>query len=146
MADDINQTIFQECYVSYLQDFRLTMKKYFFYVREESYKYFQESAQHLAIVIIFYVIFCFCFYHFLLKTYLDQRVGKINPCKNVVFVISHPDDECMFFGPTIVTLTQKPGANVYILCLSRGKYFSPMYYYNALKIKILTLSRHSLHY
>ncbi|CAG7865887.1 unnamed protein product [Brassica rapa] len=37
--------------------------------------------------------------------------------KNVLFVISHPDDESMFFSPTINYLTAN-AYNIHILCLS----------------------------
>ncbi|KAL0266239.1 UNVERIFIED_CONTAM: hypothetical protein PYX00_008842 [Menopon gallinae] len=57
-----------------------------------------------------------------MKTKLVRQIGEIRKCKNILFVTSHPDDECMFFGPSIITLTKKPGANVYLLCLSRGDY------------------------
>jgi len=39
--------------------------------------------------------------------------------KNVLLVTSHPDDESMFFGPSIQTL-RRMGAHVHILCLSNG--------------------------
>mmetsp|Transcript_25244 Transcript_25244/g.63208 ORF Transcript_25244/g.63208 Transcript_25244/m.63208 type:complete len:288 (-) Transcript_25244:90-953(-) len=39
--------------------------------------------------------------------------------KSVLLVIAHPDDESMFFGPTLQTL-QRLGAHVHILCLSNG--------------------------
>ncbi|XP_048233519.1 N-acetylglucosaminyl-phosphatidylinositol de-N-acetylase isoform X2 [Ricinus communis] len=42
------------------------------------------------------------------------------PCKkNVLLVIAHPDDESMFFSPTINYLISG-GHNLYILCLSIG--------------------------
>jgi len=47
-----------------------------------------------------------------------------------MFVVAHPDDECMFFGPAITALTlpsttstsvgRKKAKNVYLLCLSDG--------------------------
>ncbi|KAL7730080.1 hypothetical protein ACLKA6_009361 [Drosophila palustris] len=40
----------------------------------------------------------------------------------VLLVIAHPDDECMFFGPLIYTLTQRDGCQVYVLCLSNGNF------------------------
>ncbi|EDW16055.1 uncharacterized protein Dmoj_GI10317 [Drosophila mojavensis] len=40
----------------------------------------------------------------------------------VLLVIAHPDDECMFFGPLIYSLTQRDGCQVYVLCLSNGNY------------------------
>ncbi|KAJ4851489.1 hypothetical protein Tsubulata_026239 [Turnera subulata] len=39
--------------------------------------------------------------------------------KNVLLVIAHPDDESMFFSPTINYLISR-GHNLYILCLSIG--------------------------
>ncbi|ESQ50129.1 hypothetical protein EUTSA_v10002077mg [Eutrema salsugineum] len=39
--------------------------------------------------------------------------------KNVLFVIAHPDDESMFFSPTINYLTTN-AYNLHILCLSTG--------------------------
>lgn len=39
---------------------------------------------------------------------------------NILLVIAHPDDESMFFVPTITTLVHN--SNVYILCLSTGNY------------------------
>ncbi|TPX68037.1 hypothetical protein SpCBS45565_g03337 [Spizellomyces sp. 'palustris'] len=38
---------------------------------------------------------------------------------SVLLVTAHPDDECMFFGPTIVQLIEH-GAEVAVLCLSSG--------------------------
>ena len=39
--------------------------------------------------------------------------------KSVLLVTSHPDDESMFFGPTIQA-AKRMGAQVHILCLSAG--------------------------
>lgn len=39
--------------------------------------------------------------------------------RRVVLVIAHPDDECMFFGPTILAL-RKADAEIDLLCLSEG--------------------------
>jgi len=38
--------------------------------------------------------------------------------KNILYVISHPDDEAMFFQPSIVTLKQEN--KLHLLCLSNG--------------------------
>lgn len=41
--------------------------------------------------------------------------------KNIMMVIAHPDDEVMFFGPTLFGITKEKYANqVRILCLSNG--------------------------
>ncbi|KAG0528129.1 hypothetical protein BDA96_06G292100 [Sorghum bicolor] len=39
--------------------------------------------------------------------------------RNVLLVVAHPDDESMFFAPTILFLKSK-GHNIHILCMSRG--------------------------
>ena len=39
--------------------------------------------------------------------------------KNVLFVTAHPDDECMFFAPSIVRLARC--AQVFLLCICTGK-------------------------
>ncbi|XP_028839294.1 N-acetylglucosaminyl-phosphatidylinositol de-N-acetylase [Denticeps clupeoides] len=39
-----------------------------------------------------------------------------------LLVTAHPDDECMFFAPTIIELV-KSEASVHLLCLSSGNYY-----------------------
>ena len=40
----------------------------------------------------------------------------------VLFVTAHPDDECMFFSPSITAACRVVGhGNVHVLCLSTGK-------------------------
>ncbi|EPY52538.1 pig-L [Schizosaccharomyces cryophilus OY26] len=39
---------------------------------------------------------------------------------HVLFVFAHPDDESMFFGPTLEYLSQHPNVQVHLLCLSNG--------------------------
>ncbi len=52
------------------------------------------------------------------KTVTKAAVG------NVLLITAHPDDECMFFSPTLLTLTQttedSSTRRVYLLCLSEG--------------------------
>ncbi|XP_076133852.1 N-acetylglucosaminyl-phosphatidylinositol de-N-acetylase [Alosa pseudoharengus] len=40
-----------------------------------------------------------------------------------LFVIAHPDDECMFFSPSIIMLL-KQNVSVQLLCLSSGNYYN----------------------
>ena len=42
---------------------------------------------------------------------------------NTLIVTAHPDDECMFFAPTILSLSNNVHQNLYILCLSNGNYY-----------------------
>ncbi|GAB2292282.1 hypothetical protein Dimus_026531 [Dionaea muscipula] len=45
--------------------------------------------------------------------------GEFFEKKNILLVIAHPDDESMFFSPTLNYLTSR-GHNVHIICLSTG--------------------------
>jgi len=45
--------------------------------------------------------------------------------KRICLLIAHPDDEAMFFAPTVLALTRpETGNHVKILCLSSGKQYS----------------------
>jgi hypothetical protein len=57
-----------------------------------------------------------------LKAPIIQDVSKLT---SVLIVIAHPDDECMFFSPTIIQLV-KQHIPVFILCLSSGMYLFVM--------------------
>ncbi|KAI8321868.1 LmbE-like protein, partial [Martensiomyces pterosporus] len=40
----------------------------------------------------------------------------------VLFVTAHPDDECMFFSPTLSYLSKRKDVTVSLLCLSKGDF------------------------
>ena len=40
--------------------------------------------------------------------------------KNILLVTAHPDDEVMFFAPTILSLSRKTSVSLFHLCLSSG--------------------------
>lgn len=53
---------------------------------------------------------------------LEQyELAQIDKMKNVLFLTAHPDDETMFFAPTIINLKAK-NKNIHILCLSNGNH------------------------
>ncbi|XP_020232964.1 N-acetylglucosaminyl-phosphatidylinositol de-N-acetylase [Cajanus cajan] len=63
-----------------------------------------------------------CIHLLLPRVFFTKRFaqnGRVFRKRNVLLVIAHPDDESMFFTPTINFLTSK-GHNVHILCLSIG--------------------------
>lgn len=72
-----------------------------------------------AFVVGFSVLFHFLVSH--VKPYKERK--EIHDVGKVLLVIAHPDDECMFFGPTVVQLVQK-GCEVHLLCLTSGNYYS----------------------
>ena len=43
------------------------------------------------------------------------------PNTKVLLITAHPDDECLFFGPTLLTFLKAAPENVYLLCLSVGR-------------------------
>lgn len=69
-------------------------------------------------VILFYLIHNYrngkSNFRFLRSTKLPENVSR------VLLVTAHPDDECMFFGPTLVALKKK-NCRIFILCMSRGE-------------------------
>lgn len=68
-------------------------------------------------IILFYLIHNYrngkCNFRFLRSTKLPDNVSR------VLLVTAHPDDECMFFGPTLVAL-RKRNCRIFVLCMSRG--------------------------
>lgn len=47
--------------------------------------------------------------------------------KRICLLIAHPDDEAMFFAPTVLALSRpETGNHVKILCLSSGEWSGPM--------------------
>ena len=43
--------------------------------------------------------------------------------RQVLVVTAHPDDECMFFGPTICSMVAARHTEVHLLCMSTGNYY-----------------------
>ena len=39
----------------------------------------------------------------------------------ILLIIAHPDDECMFFAPTVLSLGRSVRAELFLLCLSEGE-------------------------
>ncbi|XP_041972351.1 N-acetylglucosaminyl-phosphatidylinositol de-N-acetylase [Aricia agestis] len=67
-----------------------------------------------------YIVVC-CFVYRRYARKLPTRTRGSLGAKRVLLIVAHPDDECMFFGPTIFRLCEQ-GAEVYILCLSNGNF------------------------
>lgn len=56
-----------------------------------------------------------------LQPQILPKAFRSEPQERVLIVTAHPDDECMFFAPTILALT-RAGIEVHVLCLSRGNH------------------------
>lgn len=48
---------------------------------------------------------------------VDTKDGRKT---KVLLVTAHPDDECMFFAPTIIAMTSNSRIEFHVLCLSNG--------------------------
>lgn len=85
-----------------------------------------EALEHLIYAIVVYLLVCLSIYALIFRY---KGLGNIRlpwspsaaTAKRILFVISHPDDECMFFGPLLYSLSQYKQYQIYLLCLSNGK-------------------------
>lgn len=74
----------------------------------------------LTLLLVSILFICLLFYLLISCLDFDKTYKQLGAVKRVMLVISHPDDEVMFFGPTILALTQS--CDIYLLCLSHGDY------------------------
>merc|ERR1719329_1324729 len=70
--------------------------------------------------VIFLLIVAFLYVMAMLYTRLFDSDGKITLAKHTLFVTAHPDDECMFFTPTIHSMREN--SKLYLLVLCNGGY------------------------
>uniref|UniRef100_A0A3P9INB5 N-acetylglucosaminylphosphatidylinositol deacetylase n=1 Tax=Oryzias latipes TaxID=8090 RepID=A0A3P9INB5_ORYLA len=58
---------------------------------------------------------------YVMKISADRELNNANV--TALIVTAHPDDECMFFAPTIIRLREL-NISVHLLCLSEGNYYN----------------------
>ncbi|TNM84685.1 hypothetical protein fugu_008863 [Takifugu bimaculatus] len=88
---------------------------------------------YLAVLLAFFYFVCIrCIYSRNRRNLLKSIKHLINASLSsetkgagirALIVTAHPDDECMFFAPTIIQLVAL-NANVHLLCLSQGNYYN----------------------
>ncbi|KAG6549176.1 hypothetical protein Mapa_009402 [Marchantia paleacea] len=67
------------------------------------------------------MMFLVLFPHYLLKPLpLNTSDFDKQKVKKFLLLVAHPDDECMFFGPTLLSLTMLGGCEFHVLCISNG--------------------------
>lgn len=87
-----------------------------------------EALEQIIYVLLVYLLVCLSIYKLLFSNRPSRfSIRLVNNVKfpqhkRILIIISHPDDECMFFGPTILTLTRRNNCETYILCLSKGNF------------------------
>ena len=56
------------------------------------------------------------------RTYAGSGLAGLTG--RVLLIIAHPDDECMFFAPTVLSLGKSVRAELFLLCLSEGEWYT----------------------
>lgn len=84
-----------------------------------------EALEHIVYFFGLYAIACLVVYVLIFQKWLTQWYRhatnvRLPNSRRVLICIAHPDDESMFFGPTILSLTKRTDCQVYLLCLSNG--------------------------
>ncbi|KAK5888038.1 hypothetical protein CesoFtcFv8_016580 [Champsocephalus esox] len=90
------------------------------------------SVYPAVFIVLSYLVWIKCIYY----RHRRSLVKSLNHFMNVLtsrdtvgadiralVVTAHPDDECMFFAPTIIRLVELK-ASVHLLCLSEGNYYN----------------------
>ncbi|CAH2986239.1 unnamed protein product [Chilo suppressalis] len=105
--------------LSYLYNFEYL---YSFYIKflADTVLYLQNFALYISLWVLGYLLVCCVVYRKYARRLPTRTRGALR-AKRVLIVVAHPDDECMFFGPTIFRLCEQ-GADVYLLCLSSGNF------------------------
>ncbi|XP_063234381.1 N-acetylglucosaminyl-phosphatidylinositol de-N-acetylase [Bacillus rossius redtenbacheri] len=89
---------------------------------EESLNYARDTGSHLLVAACIYLSLCVAAYFTTAYLKALAAYGHLKAVKRVLLVTAHPDDECMFFGPTIVKLARRAECQLFLLCLSQGDY------------------------
>ena len=77
--------------------------------------------EELTVLLFAIFIACLLFYLVFSGVQSYQSVKELQGAKRVLIITSHPDDEVMFFGPTILGLVRR--CEVFLLCMSPGQIF-----------------------
>lgn len=96
----------------------------FFLVHLE--RYVVDTVEHFILGLLCYIVLCIVLYVCITQLGLLSFARDMRNAKRVLFITAHPDDEVMFFGPTIYNYTQKPNCSVYLMCLSSGNLLSTL--------------------
>ncbi|XP_060533928.1 N-acetylglucosaminyl-phosphatidylinositol de-N-acetylase [Cylas formicarius] len=84
-------------------------------------EYIVNTVEHLILACVLYVALCILLYLAATRWKLFTFTRDMRNARRILFVTAHPDDEVMFFGPTLMHYAQKQNCTVYLLCLSSGK-------------------------
>lgn len=106
--------------LSYLKILSITFLELYDHLFERVKDYTKEAVEHLILASIIYIVLCILLYAGIARwEVITFQKGVKNP-RRVLIIIAHPDDECMFFGPTVLNFTRNNNCFVYLLCLTTG--------------------------
>ncbi|XP_071177576.1 N-acetylglucosaminyl-phosphatidylinositol de-N-acetylase-like [Mytilus edulis] len=81
---------------------------------------FEIFCQQSTLTVIAFTYFVICIIAYFAFIWRKVKIPKFP--RKILLITAHPDDECMFFSPTVQAETSK-GNFVYVLCLSKGDYY-----------------------
>ncbi|CAH0549673.1 unnamed protein product [Brassicogethes aeneus] len=116
-----------EYYHAYWHDIRLNfviLKKLEKQIQDyfiRTTEYLNNTLEHLIIFSLLYILLCILLYALIVVWKKFPYTNSIRKSKRVLFVTGHPDDEVMFFGPTILHFINNTDTEVYLMCLSIGQ-------------------------
>jgi len=103
---DINETVWWERIVEAGSSFKIESEQYLI------------SQWHLYLYLVGIYLLLNGLLYLLVAGHFEKGFLEV---KRVLLVTAHPDDETMFFGPTLLRLV--PTSEVFLLCLSSGNYY-----------------------
>lgn len=108
------------------QNQSLNLSETIFQVYHQAVSHSVEALEHIVFSLGLYAIVCLIVYLLIFRKWMAQWYRnatnvRFPQSKRTLVVIAHPDDESMFFGPTIISLIKR-NCQVFLLCLSNGSY------------------------
>ncbi|KAJ8957998.1 hypothetical protein NQ318_002000 [Aromia moschata] len=97
------------------------ISEHFRFIVSSLKQYLVDTVEHLTLATALYIVICITLYYCIVKWKLFVYNRDPRNAKRILFIIAHPDDECMFFGPTILNFTKRDNCLVYLMCLSTGR-------------------------
>ena len=80
-----------------------------------------EIIREIPVPYIVLVVICTLYIRYISINRLNSREYGLSSRKSVLLLTAHPDDEVMFFTPTILTFRDE-GHKVFVVCFSKGKF------------------------
>ncbi|WAQ83896.1 hypothetical protein PtA15_4A345 [Puccinia triticina] len=77
----------------------------------------------LVVFLILWPILCWTGITLLFADHPGLFPGSLRSAKSTLFVVAHPDDECLFFAPAILAVVQRAHSHGALLVLSSGNHY-----------------------